>query len=390
MKLGVLGGTFDPVHTEHLLLAVEAANELALDAVLLLPAPNPPHKSGAVTDYSVRKKMLEAFVSDAADVGIKIIIDETELEFYPEPSYAYKTLGRLAEKYAGDELTYVIGSDSLFKFTTWKNPDAVACTMPICVYPRGSAEGVKEECDRLNALYPGARFFPLDAVTAGVSSSLIRFLTETNQYERAEAFLTPSVYAFIRSHGLYGEYSELTERLKSELKPSLYAHSLNTAEWAVEHAWLGGVGFDRAFTAAILHDAAKPYSPMFGLSFYPAGTPMPVCHQYDGAVRAREVYGITDGEVLEAIKFHTTAKENMSETGKLIYLADKLEKGRNYPGIDELRTAASRGLNEGVAAVLRHTVGYLLSRGETPDPLTYKAFEWYNNERRQNGSESIG
>lgn len=390
MKLGVLGGTFDPVHTEHLLLAVEAANKLALDAVLLLPAPNPPHKSGPVTDYSVRKEMLKAFVSDAEAAGVKIVVDETELEFYPQPSYAYRTLKRLAEKYAGDELTYIVGSDSLFKFTTWKNPEAVARSMPICVYPRSSADGVKEECARLNALYKGARFFMLDAVTEGISSSIIRFLTETEQYSRAEALLTPSVYAFIRSRGLYGEYSELVGKLRSELSPSLYVHSLNTAEWASEHAWLGGVGFDKAFTAAILHDSAKPYSPMFPPSFYPEGTPTPVCHQYDGAVRAREFYGLSDEEVLDAIRYHTTAKENMSATGKLVYLADKLEKGRKYPGIDELRAAASRGLDEGVAAVLKHTVDYLVSRGETPDSLTYKAFEWYNNDRRQNGSESIG
>ncbi len=385
MKLGIFGGTFDPVHREHLAVITAAAKASGADEILLLPAPNPPHKSGHITDYSVRKKMLSAFVSDAAAAGVKARIDETETEFYPEPSYAYKTLNALRVKYPSDELIYIIGSDSLFKFDTWKHPELVAAAAPICVVPRGKAEGVIEKCRELNAKYPGARFFSTDGATEGISSSGIRFLTETGEAEATRALLTPSVFELIQKEGLYREYSAIVEKLKSDIPAGLFRHSLNTAEWATEHAWLDGVPFGEAFVAALLHDNAKPYSPMFGEENYPLGTARQVTHQYDGAIRAREVYGITDENVLNAIKYHTTARPDMSGVEKLVYLGDKLEKGRDYPGIDELRAAAAADTDSGMAALLGHTVGYLKERSETPDILTNAAYEWYNSERRQNG-----
>lgn len=390
MKSGVLGGTFDPVHVDHLYVAEKARLELGLDRVLLLPAALPPHKSGPVSDYPTRLAMLREFVRDAADRGVCLEIDETESEFRPCPSYAYRTLERLKEKYASDSLTYIIGSDSLFKFGEWKYPERVAASMPVCVYPRGGADGgedgVAKECADMNARYPGARFFAMGAVSRGVSSSLIRFFAETDRLELASDMLTPSVYAYIKKNGLYRGYAAMVEKLKNDLPEGLFRHSLNTAEWAVEHAWLGGVPFDRAFTAALLHDSAKPFSPMSAKDAYPEGTADAVKHQYDAVTVLKTEYGITDPEVLDAVKYHTTARPDMSRTGKLVFLADKLEKGRNYDGIDRLRRIASKSLDDGVAAVLEHTLGYLHSRKETPDELTLSSYEWYNNIRRQNGS----
>ena len=107
--------------------------------------------------------------------------------------------------------------------------------------------------------------------------------------------------------------------------------------------------------------------------------PREVYHQFAGAFVAEKWFGVTDDEVLSAIRYHTSARPNMGELEKLIFLADMLEAARNYEGVDELRTLFFKGkdLDECLTEALRQTLLFLQKKGGEIYPLTQAAYDFY-------------
>ena len=97
---------------------------------------------------------------------------------------------------------------------------------------------------------------------------------------------------------------------------------------------------------------------------------------------ARKEFGIEDDEVLEAIKYHTTAKPNMTDLDKLIFCADMLEEDRDFEGVDELRDIISQDLHQGFVACMEHQYAYLVNRGGDIYPTTVLAVEYYRDQKR--------
>jgi nicotinate-nucleotide adenylyltransferase len=112
-RIGLFGGTFDPVHRGHLAIAAQAAEELRLDRVLFIPAADPPHKRKTWADYGQRVAMLEAALADDDRFSISLI--EAEL---PAPSYTVDTLLELRKRLAG-QFYFLIGADSLLELHLW-------------------------------------------------------------------------------------------------------------------------------------------------------------------------------------------------------------------------------------------------------------------------------
>jgi nicotinate-nucleotide adenylyltransferase len=118
MRLGVFGGTFDPVHVGHLILAEQCREQGGLDRVLFLPAARPPHKQEReLTSFERRVEMLQLAL--AGNPGFSI--EELEKD-RPGPSYTADTLGILQKKYPGAELFLLLGSDSLLDLPFWYEP----------------------------------------------------------------------------------------------------------------------------------------------------------------------------------------------------------------------------------------------------------------------------
>lgn len=372
MKICLFGGAFDPLHKEHIRLIERAKEVLKVDKVLLMPSYNPPHKNSLATPYEHRVKMLELYAQDSSGV----FIDETEKSLNLEKSYAYIVLEKIREKYPKEELYYVIGSDSLIKFETWAKPEKVAKLVKIRVARRALSHDVEGYCAKLNALYEGADFqYAFDAEEE--SSSELKLDLELKRYDRLEGRVYPKILDYIKKNNLYSRHASIIERLKSELSERLFNHSVRTAEYCVKNAWMVGESFDRAFLAGLLHDCAKERAPLKALQDYPTNSPS-VAHQYDGAEVAFKEYGVTDKDVLDAIRYHTTARPDFSPLGKLLYLADKLESGRSYDHIDALRKEVTEDFNKGFVSVLNHGVSYLNAKGVEYDVLTLEAYKWYN------------
>jgi nicotinate-nucleotide adenylyltransferase len=129
MRLGIFGGTFDPVHFGHLALAEECLAVAGLDEVWLVPAASPPHKGGKkLSRFDQRKEMLELAIAG----NEKFKVEPMEAD-RPGPSFTIDTLEEIQKRRPNDELFLIIGGDSALEFSTWKDPAKIASLATIMV-----------------------------------------------------------------------------------------------------------------------------------------------------------------------------------------------------------------------------------------------------------------
>ena len=135
-RYGVFGGTFNPIHTAHLIMAEDVRQQMHLDRVLFIPSANPPHKdAGNIPDAEIRLRMIELAIKDnehfeSSDIEIK------SAQF--SKSYTVDTLMGLRDKYKGDEvkLYLIIGMDILIEMHTWKDPGKLFLLSEVVVINR--------------------------------------------------------------------------------------------------------------------------------------------------------------------------------------------------------------------------------------------------------------
>jgi len=131
-RIGVFGGTFDPIHFGHLELAEQAIKEVKLSKLLFIPAAKPPHKNGIITPIEHRIAMLELVCKGSKHFSCSRI--EAEL---PKPSYTVDTLVELIKRYPDDaELYFIIGGDAFLDLMTWKSYTKILSMVQIVVSPR--------------------------------------------------------------------------------------------------------------------------------------------------------------------------------------------------------------------------------------------------------------
>ncbi len=195
-RVGLLGGTFNPPHLAHLVCASEAADQLELDRVLLVPVYQPPHKE-AESDPGVEHRVELCRRAVAGDPRLDVSRIEVDV---PRRSYTVDTLRRLHESSPQDELTFIMGGDMAHSLPTWHEPEAVLSLAGLGVAER---EGVRRDdiTERLAGL-PGAeriRFF--DMPRLDISSSMIRRRVAAG---RSIRYLVPDPVAdYIATAGLY-------------------------------------------------------------------------------------------------------------------------------------------------------------------------------------------
>jgi predicted HD superfamily hydrolase involved in NAD metabolism len=191
------------------------------------------------------------------------------------------------------------------------------------------------------------------------------------------------VEAYIFEKRLY-EIENANKALALET-PKRQAHSVRVAQLAAKRALGLKIPEKKAITAALFHDCGKnlspdsPYLEGFTLPQEWGEVPASVYHQFAGAYVAEKHFGIKDEDVLNAIRYHTSGRPNMSELEKLIFLADMLEEERSYEGVEVLRKLFWRGqgLDECLEEALFQTLEFLKLKQAEIYPLTKKAYEFY-------------
>jgi nicotinate-nucleotide adenylyltransferase len=189
VKIGILGGTFDPPHSGHLIAAQDACLALDLDRLVFVPAADPPHKRDrAITAPGVRLAMLRAAAQDNSSFEISTI----ELE-RSGPSYTIATLRELKAGHPEDSLYLLIGVDQVREFWSWREPEQILAISSVIMLQREGSEVSGEKADFVRQVVPVTRI--------DVSSTLVRERVAAGQPIR---YLVPdAVIEIIEREGLY-------------------------------------------------------------------------------------------------------------------------------------------------------------------------------------------
>lgn len=198
-KTGIMGGTFNPIHNGHLLLAEAAREFLRLDKVIFMPSGNSYMKNASsILEGDVRAHMAELAISG----NPYYLLSRMELE-REGPTYTCDTLIQLRNRYPEEEFYFIAGADTLLTLESWKNPEMVLknCIMAVAVRGAGAESGLRQKADQLKRRYQAdIRMLPVRYVD--ISSSEIR---QRRKEGRSIRYMVPeSVFSYIVQNNLYG------------------------------------------------------------------------------------------------------------------------------------------------------------------------------------------
>lgn len=190
----------------------------------------------------------------------------------------------------------------------------------------------------------------------------------------------------------------LKDKLIKDIGEKRYDHSIRVMETAIKLAETYNSDIEKTKIAAILHDCAKIRDEIYLLKrVSDFDIILDACMKYNhelihgplGAKIAEEEYNIKDIEILNAIHYHTTGKENMSILDKIIYMADYIEPGRNFPGVEEIRRLAFEDLDRALLLAMEKTIVFLIEQNKLIHPNTIEARNYLIIESNLNKTRDI-
>ena len=365
------GGTFDPPHSEHINMLKSAAEELKPDKIIVMPTLIPPHKETlSLASASDRYEMCRLAFKDIKNAEI------SDYEIKREgKSYSYLTVEYLKEKYSDYDILFLMGTDMMKSFGKWKNPREILknCSPLLCARD-GEGETAGTTIENFGNEF-GIK--PLSVSYRGKEISSTEFKIRYMLSCDVSGLVSDRVLDYIKEKGLY-KSDKYFDYIKKNLKQSRIEHTAGVVLYALKHCGYYNLNKKQTLLAALLHDAAKYKKaedyPDFKLS---ESVPEPVVHQYLGAYIAEKELGITDEEVLDAIRYHTSGKANMSPLGKLIFTADMLENGRTFDGVENLRKIADEDFENGFLKAIEKSYEFVVNSGKPVYGKTEEAIKYY-------------
>ena len=198
-KIGIFGGTFNPIHLGHIRLGQLVLDEIKLDKILYIPDNTPPHKSDInLACGEDRLNMISISLKDHDDM------EPSDIELKREgKSYTFETLLELKNLYPDDELYLITGADMFLTLDKWKEPKTIFKIANIIGVPRVKSDFEKMEEYAENVIKPmGAKVFMLSQTVFDTASST--YVRENiDDYQKIKDMITPEVYRYITEKGLY-------------------------------------------------------------------------------------------------------------------------------------------------------------------------------------------
>lgn len=333
-QVALFGGSFDPVHTDHLAIAKACHDKLGFEEVWLLPAYLNPFKKSEHSTIAERLTMLK-MVADKYDY---LRINEYEIN-NRRPTYTYDTLKYLIKNYPDYEFSFIMGSDQLDHFEEWKDFAAMIKLVPFKVFLR----------DEKNYNQKIVEKYDLEVFTFNnrhLSSTMIRNLENLDQQ-------IPEINDYCNFNLLY-----LKERLEDKMDKDRYYHCLNVGMMAKQLAEVHKLDEKKAWVAGTLHDITKQWSEKKARQYlkkyapHLMKEPTAVWHSFTGYFHLEKDWLIKDQEILQAVFNHTVGSPTMSPLDIVVFCADKISAERNYEGVEKLRELCFSNLKAGFKEIL--------------------------------------
>ena len=170
------------------------------------------------------------------------------------------------------------------------------------------------------------------------------------------------------------DIDKIIDKLQEMLKPKRLKHSINVANCAAKLSEIYGYDKDKAYLAGLIHDCAKyftkdqidTYIKKYDISLDPMEVDnIALSHSVIGSYVIQDVFNIQDMDIINAVRYHTTGRENMTILEKIIFIADMIEEGRDFPGVDYLRELSFSGqLNKALIVSYNNTIKFVIENNQ--------------------------
>ena len=365
MRIGIMGGSFDPIHFGHLLAGQQVLESHSLDKVVFMPAGRPVLKQDKEM-ASAEDRYAMCVLACAGNPRFEVSRIEIERQ---EVTYTIDTMQELHKLYPQAEFFFILGTDAMASFPKW----------------RGSAQ-ILELCSLVE----------VSRSKLDISSTEIR--KKLAQGKSVEYLVHSGVADYIRARRLYaGVLVKLKEKLAMELSRPRYLHSLSVMETAVKLARHYGMDegmVEKARIAGLMHDCAKHICDELrfdelneicgnSLDLFFKNQPA-LAHSYVGAVIARRDYGLDDPEILDAIAHHIFGEVGMNLLDKIINVADFIEPTRFQNDIrKKITQLAYEDIDKAMIAMLEFIEDFNLARKRPIYSKGVKVKEYLNEKTKQ-------
>jgi len=458
MKIGIFGGTFDPIHLGHIAILKAAAKSGYIDKIIVIPNAYPPHKPLDQTSMASYRYEMTRIALKEFNFEIPVVLSDMEL-FRKGKSYTLDTILELKTTYSiSDQFVLIYGSDVVFEIENWHQPRQIMKECELFIARRPGFEG--DEFDNkvkflVEHFCAKIAFFQADYID--ISSTELRE-SLVSEPDKKQVFILPAVHEWITKNKIYENQKNLSQisyevflqlreyecELRKIITKDRLIHSINTMREAVKLAVLFGGDIDKCAIAGLLHDCAKSKTVDIEKQFHTTGKdnnkfsghddvlhnvtgdidsldaikeskvdglsektnisndisnetaqierndpnlsdPLlspDILHAYLGKKMAIDKFNIEDKDILNAIYYHTTSRNNSSLLEKIIFVADKIEPGRTFPRIDEIRLMTYRDLEEGLLNCLADIIKLLYHSNKVPHPDTIASYESILNKKK--------
>ncbi len=371
MSILVFGGAFDPPHSEHKNMLLDAIDFFGVNTVVVVPTFMPPHKSVSGMSFDTR---IQAINATFAEIPANIIIDDIERQ-RASNNYSYLVLEDIKKKY-NDDIIFLIGGDSFLFFDSWKNPEKIVDIATIAVALRDGfdfdtdAEQIKFE-QKYGAKVQFLRYKGKEIASSSVKAHLLLG-------DSVECIHSATASLMFENQELQ-RLKDMVCKVKSYQSDDLFEHTKAVVMTAIDlnNKFNLKQDFVSVFVSALLHDNAKQRLSLDNLTVPDDAVGTPVLHQFLGAEKAQRDFGILNTDILDAIRYHTTARRDMSLLERLIYTADSVSYDRDYEPIGKLRQVVFDDFDKGFLAVLEWTCNKLKNLDRKIYPLTDDAYKYY-------------
>ncbi|MBU1105648.1 MAG: nicotinate (nicotinamide) nucleotide adenylyltransferase [Candidatus Riflebacteria bacterium] len=353
MRIGVLGGSFNPVHLQHIQIALAAQQQYQLDEIWFIPVFRPVHKPDeTLLDYPARRELLQAAIADY--VGLQVCDIEEELG---GASYTVRTVAALQQRHGDCQFFLLIGGDSLAELHTWREIERLASMIEFIVVERPGYDRTSPAAN--------VRLHWAECEPSQISASDIR--AKLQKHDFGDLQLAPEVlfHILLNDHydslgNPYLHWLEVIAGHLRQLPDGLVDHIMSVASLSVKYGLEAGLDPRTCMLAGLTHDLFRGagsseifrYAELCRTRLSEAERALPML-AHGAAAAGFLLYWLPEinPAIVSAVRWHTFPAEDAPLLGKVLVVADTLEPSRAIVERDSLRQA-SMSLNERFKRVL--------------------------------------